>query len=219
MSLAVKVGELLIGAAKVLAHDVKPKSTAVVLAATRSDKAKFVAPTSSVDPNAKLDTNASVWFNARVGAGTKVGKGACILDGAMVEENCTLGDMCVVKPGAVVKRGSTIGSRVVIGVGAVVPERSNVKDSTILSDGWNGSTVTESSINPTFAEEEALHVYQLATEQQTTWSRSLEQRTEALEAILSERRNPQPSEKWENFVSVHPNPSRNPERRGLIFDK
>ena len=215
----VKVGEFLINAAKVLSSDVSPKSTAVVLAAARTDRAKFVAPTSKVDPSAKLGINSSVWFNARVGAGTKLGNGSCVLDGAMVEENCTLGDMCIVKPGAVVKKGSTIGSRAIIGVGAVVPERSAIKDSTILGDGWNGSSVTGSMVNSSAAEEEALHLYQMASAQQTAWSRPVEERERMLEDYLHDKNVPTQSEHWDTFVSINPNPNKNPERRGIVFDK
>lgn len=219
MSFVTKTGEFLISAAKLLSADVSPRSTAIVLAASRPDKAKFVAPTSKVEPSAVLGVNASVWFNSRVGAGSKVGNGACIMDGAVVEENCTLGDMCIIKAGAVVKKGSTIGARAIVGFGAVVPERSTVKDSTVLADGWNGTTVTESNVNPTIAEDEALLFFEQASHQQTAWSRTLEERNAALDELISSQKNPVAGEKWDDFVYVNPNPNNHPERRGIVFDK
>ena len=213
------MGNVLIKTAKLLANDISPQSAAVVIAATRSGTAKFVAPTARVDSTVALGQNSSVWFNAKIGAGTKIGAGACVLDGASVEENCVLGEMCVVKPGAVVKKGSTLGARVVVGSGAVIPEKSSIKDSTVLVEGWNGKSVQESTQNPTLAEEEASHMLHLATEHQTAWSRPLEEREETLKSLIYAYKNPPPGEKWETFVSVNPNPNRNPERRGLLYDK
>lgn len=219
MALAAKIGHALIAGGKALGAEVAPKTNAVVIAASRADKARFVAPTSKVDASAVLGRDATVWFNAKVGAGTKVGRGACILDGAVVEENCTLGDSCVIKPGAVVKRGTTIGARVVVGVGATVPEQSSIKDSTVLVDGWNGSTVTQSSHSAIEAEEEVDNILKLATEQQVAWSRTVDEREAATRALHYARKNPVPGLKWDTFVQVNPNPNKNPERRGLIFDK
>lgn len=219
MSVATNLGNFLINTAKLLAKDVTPKTNALVIAANRLDRAKFIAPTSRVDQSAVLGRNSSVWFNAKVGAGTKIGEATCIMDGAIVEENCVLGDLVVVKPGAVIKKGSNIGARAVVGVGAVVPEKSSVKENVVLVDGWNGTSVTESKINAREAEEEVNHILQLAVQQQTAWSKSLEEREEALLALEYSERNPVPGDKWETFVSVNPNPNRNPERRGLIYDK
>ena len=219
MSVSARVGDLLISAAKLLSADVRPKTNAIVLAAARPDRAKFVAPTAKVDPSAVLGINSSVWFNSRVSAGSKIGNGTCILDGAKVEENCTLGELCVIKPGATIKNGAVLGARVVVGTGAVIPESSSVKDNTVLADGWNGKSVTESTLNPSLAEEEALHVYQQAAQHQTSWSKPLEEREAALEAFLNEKRNPTHGEKWEDYVSINPNPNKHPERRGLIYDK
>jgi len=216
---SVQLGNLLIRAARVIGGDAAAQTNAVVLAAKRADKAKFVAPTSEVARTAVLGSNSSVWFNAKVGAGSKLGDGACVMDGALVEEDCTIGEMCVIKPGAVVKRGTTLGPRVVVGVGAVIPEKSAIKESTVLADGWNGKTVTDSKFNATFAEEEVAHVLELASQHQTAWSRSLEERDRLIDQLEFKKANPAPSEAWENFLAMNPNPRRHNERRGLIFDK
>ena len=218
-----KVGELSLAIAKIVCKDVSPKYRILTIPKKSIGDSLFVAPTSKIDSSAVLGKKSSVWFHAKVGANVKIGNGACIMDGAIIEDNCILGDACVVKQGAVVKKGTKLGSRVVVGMGGVVPEGSDVKDFTILVDGWNGTTVKDSTTSEIEAEEEAVYVMKLAELQHNSWSLTAEEREKSLQNIKDDlfdtgkmfEKHPT----WDTYVQQDPNPRKNPERRGLIFDK
>lgn len=216
-------GRSCLGLARALYADVNPKFREFSVPKKPMGESAFVAPFSTVSTTALLAKNSSVWFNAQVGASVKLGAGSCIMDGAVVEDGCEIGEATVIKQGAVVKKGSRIGSRVVVGMGSVLPENSNIKDFTVMVDGWNGSSVKDSSESTSEAEEEALFIMNCALEQQIKWSRTPLEREialfEAKEDIWRVSKILEKKPTWDAYLPQDPNRSRAPERKGLVYDK
>lgn len=209
--------------AKSIFADVSPQTQLVVIPKTRSDAALFVAHSATVAPTAKLGKNSSVWFNARVGDNVTVGAGSSILDGAIVEDGCVVGEGCVVKQGAVLKRGTVLGNRVLVGLGSQLPEKTAVKDFSVLPDGYNASTVALITESKTESEEEALFLMVWAAHFHKGWSRTPEEREAALQWLKDQVYDPDAiraqNPSWAAYVPYDPHKFPNPERRGLIYDK
>lgn len=121
------------------------------------------------------------------------------------------------------KKGAKIGSRVYIGAGSVIPENASVESESVLVEGWNGSSVKESTKSKTQAETEARHVYSQALFYHSRWSRSREQLEQDLRDFKFNKENIariiEGKPTWDTFTPTNPNPIREPNRRGLIYDK
>lgn len=223
MSLSRQLGNFCLKAAKAIFPDVSPQTQLVSISKKRADPSLFVAHSAQVSSSAKLGKNSSVWFNAQVGNDVVVGAGSSILDGAVVEDGCVLGEGCVVKQGAVLRKGTVLGNRVLVGLGSQLPEKFQVKDFSILPDGFNNDSVKQMTESKTESEEEALFLMLWAAHFHKGWSRTPEEREAALQWLKDQVYDPDAiraaNPSWSAYVPYDPHKFPNPERPGLIYDK
>ena len=153
----------------------------------------------------------------------KIGDSAVLLDGAIVEDDCELGQGCIIGAGAKLKKGAKIGAFSTVRAGSTVPEKHSIAEGSVLVEGWNGQTVTDMHIDAQVAKKEGEFIMKTAQYYAKQFAKSREQLQleqehfrglgESIPEIMAKQ------SAWTTFTPLNPNPIKNPERKGLIYDR